>query len=57
MKGFLDVARSKFETEVVMGNPFSKVEAPAFLQDLLKQTGLDFAVAVGIALRKLQELD
>src|SRR3990167_6125531 len=57
MKGFFDIARSRFETEVVLGNPFSKVEAPAFLADLLKQTGLDFAVAVGIALRKLQELD
>ena len=57
MKGFFDVARSKFETEVVMGDPFSKVESPAFLADLLKQTGLDFAVAVGVALRKLQELE
>lgn len=57
MKGFFDLARSRFETEVVMGNPFGKVEAPAFLADLLKQVGLDFAVAVGIALRKLQELD
>lgn len=57
MKGFFDLARSRFETEVVMGNPFGKVEAPAFLADLLKQVGLDFAVAVGIALRKLQEMD
>lgn len=57
MKGFFDVAKSRFETEVVLGNPFSKVDAPAFLADILKQTGLDFAVAVGIALRKLQELD
>lgn len=57
MKGFFELARSKFETEVVMGNPFGKVEAPAFLSDILKQAGLDFAVAVGVALRKLQELD
>ncbi len=57
MKGFYDLARSRFETEVVLGNPFSKVEAPAFLSDILKQAGLDFAVAVGIALRKLQELE
>jgi type IV pilus assembly protein PilM len=57
MKGFFDIARSKFEAEVVLGDPFSKVDAPVFLADLLKQTGLDFAVAVGIALRKLQELD
>lgn len=57
MKGFFETARSRFETEVVLGNPFAKVDAPVFLSDLLKQTGLDFAVAVGIALRKLQELD
>lgn len=57
MKGFFDVARTRFESEVVMGDPFGKVDAPVFLADLLKQTGLDFAVAVGIALRKLQELD
>lgn len=57
MQGFFDIARSRFETEVVLGNPFGKVDAPAFLADLLKQAGLDFAVAVGIALRKLQELD
>lgn len=57
MKGFFDIARSRFETEVVLGNPFGKVEAPSFLSDLLKEAGLDFAVAVGIALRKLQELD
>ncbi len=57
MKGFFELARSRFETEVVMGNPFGKVESPAFLADILKQAGLEFAVAVGIALRKLQELD
>ena len=57
MKGFFEMARSRFETEVLLGDPFNKVDAPVFLADLLKQTGLDFAVAVGIALRKLQELD
>jgi type IV pilus assembly protein PilM len=57
MKGFFEMARSRFETEVLLGDPFGKVDAPVFLADLLKQTGLDFAVAVGIALRKLQELD
>lgn len=54
--GLTERAKTRFETEVVLGNPFSKVETPAFLTDILKTTGLDFSVAVGIALRKLQEI-
>ncbi len=55
LKGFLEVAREKFQTEVVLGDPFSKTEAPAFLEPVLKNAGPEFAVAIGIALRKLQE--
>lgn len=57
MKGFHDYAKSRFQTEVVMGEPFAKVETPAFLSEILKESGLDFSVAVGLALRKLQELE
>lgn len=57
LPGFMELAKANFQTEVVLGEPFAKVEAPAFLQDVLKATGLEFAVAVGIALRKLQEID
>lgn len=57
LKGVVDVAKNMFQTEVVAGDPFSKVIAPAFLEKVLKDTGPEFAVAVGIALRKLQELD
>lgn len=56
MKGVYELARANFQTEVVIGEPFLKVESPAFLDDVLKNTGLEFAVAIGIALRKLQEL-
>ena len=35
----------------------SYVVAPAFLEKVLRDTGPEFAVAVGIALRRLQELD
>lgn len=56
MGGFYDAAKAHFSTEVVIGNPFAKVDAPAFLAEILKTSGLDFAVAVGLALRKLQEL-
>jgi type IV pilus assembly protein PilM len=55
LKGFLDLARQRFQTEVVLGDPFSKTEAPAFLEPVLKTAGPEFAVAIGIALRRLQE--
>lgn len=55
LKGFLDLARVRFQTEVVLGDPFAKTEAPAFLEPVLRTAGPEFAVAIGIALRKLQE--
>ncbi len=57
LKGFLDMARIKFQTEVVLGDPFAKTEAPAFLEPVLRTAGPEFAVAIGIALRKLQDLE
>lgn len=57
LDGFIDAAKARFNTEVVIGNPFSKVDTPAFLADILTKTGLDFGVAVGLALRKLQEIN
>lgn len=57
MKGIVDVAKETFQTEVVAGDPFGKVVAPAFLEKVLKETGPEFTVALGVAMRKLQELD
>ncbi len=57
LQGLPQLAKTNFQTEVVIGEPFAKVEAPAFLEEVLKATGLEFAVAVGIALRKLQEIE
>ncbi len=57
MKGVLELAKSNFQTEVAIGDPFAKVESPAFLEDVLKVTGLEFSAAIGLALRKLQELN
>jgi len=57
LKGVVDVAKNNFQTEVVAGDPFSKVVAPAFLEKVLHETGPEFAVAIGVALRRLQELD
>lgn len=57
MKGFTDLAKKSLETPVVLGDPFGKVEAPAFLNDILRKNGPEFAVAIGLALRKLQSLE
>ena len=54
LKGFKEYAQGTLEAEVVLGNPFGKTEAPAFLEGVLKEAGPEFAVAVGLALRKLQ---
>ncbi|MEQ1500362.1 MAG: type IV pilus assembly protein PilM [Parcubacteria group bacterium] len=56
LKGIVEIAKDSFQTELVAGDPFSKVVAPAFLEKVLRDTGPEFAVAVGIALRKLQEV-
>ncbi|MEK7607499.1 MAG: type IV pilus assembly protein PilM [Patescibacteria group bacterium] len=55
LRGFLEIARTRFQMEVILGDPFSKTEAPAFLEPVLRTAGPEFAVAIGIALRKLQE--
>jgi len=56
MKGVVELARANFQTTVEIGDPFSKIETPAFLEQVLQTAGLEFAVAVGLALRKLQEI-
>jgi type IV pilus assembly protein PilM len=53
MKGVLDLAQGSFETPVMYGNAFEKVEAPPAITPLLKDAGPEFAVAIGLALRKL----
>lgn len=49
-------SRSFFSTEVRIADPFAKTEAPAFMRPVLQEIGPEFAVAVGLALRKLEEL-
>jgi type IV pilus assembly protein PilM len=56
LRGFRDLAAANFKVEVISGNPFEKVEVPVFLEEILKATGPEFTVAVGAALRCLQEL-
>ncbi|HYD90956.1 MAG TPA: pilus assembly protein PilM, partial [Flavobacterium sp.] len=54
MKGLKEVGADNFRSEIEVGKPFSKVAAPAFLGKVLETTGPEFAVALGLALRKLQ---
>jgi len=56
LRGFRNLAAQNFKVEVISGNPFEKVEVPAFLENILKETGPEFTVAVGCALRCLQEI-
>jgi type IV pilus assembly protein PilM len=57
LNGMIERATKKIGIPVEIGNPFERTQAPAFLQDILKETGLAFSTAVGLALRKLQELE
>lgn len=55
MPGMVNIAKEKFGVDVFLGAPFEKTEAPAFLTGVLGTAGPEFAVAVGLALRKLSE--
>jgi len=55
LKGVQEFAREQLELEIELAEPFTHVNAPAFLEEVLKDAGPDFAVSVGLALRKLHE--
>jgi type IV pilus assembly protein PilM len=55
LKGFIDLAKMSFQTEVVYADPFAKLETPAFLAEEFAQAGPEFAVAIGLALKQLQD--
>jgi Tfp pilus assembly PilM family ATPase len=48
-------AKTFFDIDVRIANPFAKTEAPAFMRPVLEEIGPEFAVALGLALRKLGE--
>ncbi len=54
LKGFIELARDNFRSEVILGNPFGKVEVPSFVAGVLAETGPEFSVALGLALRELE---
>ncbi len=54
-KELVAFAKSFFSVDVHLADPFGKTEAPAFMRPVLQDIGPEFAVAVGLALRKLEE--
>jgi type IV pilus assembly protein PilM len=48
-------AKNFFSIPITIADPFKKAEAPAFMRTVLADIGPEFAVAVGLALRKLEE--
>lgn len=54
LPGLKEEAHSSLSAEVEIANPFAHTEAPAFLEQVLRDMGPGFAVAVGVALRKLK---
>lgn len=53
-RGLLEYAKPSFAAELVIADPFSKVESPVFLSGVLKTTGPEFSIALGLALKKFQ---
>jgi len=49
-------AKEFFAVDIEVADPFAKTSAPEFMRPVLKEIGPEFAVAVGLALRKLEEL-
>jgi type IV pilus assembly protein PilM len=56
LRGFQQFAQERLQIEVRLADPFGKTQAPAFLEAILKEAGPEFSVAIGLALRRLQEL-
>lgn len=54
LPGLTTHANDMLHIEAEVANPFSRTEAPAFLDAVLKQIGPSFAVAVGLAFRELR---
>ena len=54
LKGLKEMAINNFRAEIEIGQPFAKIGTPAFLEKVIENMGPEFAVAIGLALRKLQ---
>lgn len=54
LAGVIDMAKKEFDAPVELATPFSRVQTPAFIDDVLRGAGPTFANAVGLALRALK---
>ncbi len=54
LKGIKEKAENSLGVPVTIADPFSRVEYPAFLENVLKDAGPEFAVSIGLAIRQLQ---
>jgi len=54
LPGLSSFANTALHAQVEIANPFSRTEAPAFLDKVLRDIGPGFAVSTGCALRKLR---
>lgn len=52
--GILEAMKETIRTPVQIINPFDQVEVPAFLKDMIIHVGPSYAVALGLALKKLR---
>ena len=57
LPGLAELAKTRFGIETTIADPFKKIETPAFLENVLKEVGPEFAVAIGLALRRLEEIE
>lgn len=53
LKGLVDFAVKRLTIAAELGDPFNKVEYPAIFAGVLKETGANFSIALGAALRAL----
>lgn len=55
MFGLSEYASELVSVDIALSDPFDKIQTPAFLEEVLEEVGPEFSVAVGMALRKMQE--
>ena len=56
LKGLKELAENRLKKTIVKGDAFAKIETPDFITNVLSETGPEFAVATGAALRGLDAL-
>ena len=56
LKGLIDLSKEMLNTDVEIADPFSFIQTPDAIQDILRDSGPEFAVAMGSALRHLEEI-